>query len=264
MADACATCGHERDVHQGANATEWCRRPGCTCTKFERANPTVEQITCLCGHPEHPDHDTEEPARICRACQREDRHPAGCWGLFPQGSVAVEVDEHGQPVGDDLHQAIQAATTALCDQHPAIGLSDPWAQVARIAVEAAMPVLLQATRDRLADLEVHATELRCLIEDAVGYVEAEAGWGDTTAARMRAALQVDGPARGHAILHEVERLRVLRRALHAKVIDYHEALRNRVHGGIAADRLLQAVIDLADAFGDPALDQAAQREDDDG
>jgi hypothetical protein len=55
---------------------------------------------------------------------------------------------------DDLHQAIQAATTALCDQHPAIGLADPWAQVARIAIEAAMPVLLQATRDWLVDLDL--------------------------------------------------------------------------------------------------------------
>jgi hypothetical protein len=55
---------------------------------------------------------------------------------------------------DDLHQAIQAATTALCDQHPAIGLADPWARVARIAVETAAPVLLHATRDWLVDLDL--------------------------------------------------------------------------------------------------------------
>jgi len=115
----------------------------------EPADPTVEQTTCLCGHPEHPDHDTEEPARICRTCQREDRHPAGCWGLFPQGSVAVEVDEHGQPV-DDLHQAIQAASDALRKRISESIEDGTWwrvdfvGKVARVAVEAAWAALVDA------------------------------------------------------------------------------------------------------------------------
>jgi hypothetical protein len=119
---------------------------------------------------------------------------------------------------DDLHQAIQAAITALCDQHPAIGLSDPWAQVARIAVETAAPVLLQATRDRLAALEVHAAELHDVLEqlwDLFGSqfssdpARAFRTDGAEIGNRVRAALQVDGPARGHTILEEVQRLRAL-------------------------------------------------------
>jgi hypothetical protein len=155
---------------------------------------------------------------------------------------------------DDLHQAIQVATTALCDQHPAIGLSDPWAQVARIAVGAAWPHAegvianarnkvdrqreanaamqrqaddaratargamrkqldlqqeLQATRDRHADLEVYAAELRDLLEDACVFVGRWEGHPDAAelANRIGTTLQVDGPARGHTILTEVQRLR---------------------------------------------------------
>jgi hypothetical protein len=111
----------------------------------------------------------------------------------------------------DLHQAIQAATTALCDQHPAIGLSDPWAQVARIAVEAAASVLLQAIRDRLADLEVQVAELRDLLEQANPRIGTLLAGDDHYAlkARIETVLQVDGPARGHAILAEVQRLHAL-------------------------------------------------------
>ncbi len=53
---------------------------------------------------------------------------------------------------DDLHQAIHAATAALRDQHPAIGLSNPWAKVARIAVEAAWPYALEAAVNQFRSL----------------------------------------------------------------------------------------------------------------
>jgi hypothetical protein len=156
---------------------------------------------------------------------------------------------------DDLHQAIQAAITALCAQHPAIGLSDPWAQVARIAIEAAMPILLQAIRDRYAALEVHAAELRDLLEQlewaGSGAPEATAAWDCCPVCgllrqepaggfhlddcKLAHALQAAGPARGHAILDEVERLR-------------------------EENRQLQIAYDRASAPPDTALDQAAPRE----
>src|SRR6266545_4111793 len=72
------------------------------------------------------------------------------------------------PVGPpDLQQAIHAATVALRNHDPVIGLSDPWAQPARIAVEAAYPLLLHATRDRHDALEVYAAELRGLLERSI-------------------------------------------------------------------------------------------------
>ena len=111
-------------------------------TQAEVARAELDQgpAVCLCGHPEHPDHDTDTQYRICVTCQREDRHPAGCWGWFAEGSRAIEVDEHGNEVGPpDLRQAIRAATDALRQADPAIGLAEPWAKVARIAIEAAFP-----------------------------------------------------------------------------------------------------------------------------
>jgi hypothetical protein len=159
-----------------------CRVTDCTCTKFEKADPTVEQTTT------------------------------------------------------DLHQAIQAATTALCDQHPAIGLSDPWAQVARIAVETAAPVLLQAarsdidgwrtlaqkserrigelleqlqaTRDRHAALEVQVAKVQQFLDESpIGPTRSQACL--TLFNIQQVIEQVDGPARGYAILHEVQRLHAL-------------------------------------------------------
>jgi hypothetical protein len=253
--DACLTCGHSRAFHQNAaGAADRCHLIGCTCTKFEQADPKFEQATCLCGHPEHPDHDTEEPARICRTCQREDRHPAGCWGLFPQGSVAIEVDEHGQPVGDDLHQAIQAAAEptpvdlgGVAADLRSIAAKGAWGipELAAERIVAVTPDLvaeLQASRDRHADLEVQVAELRDLL------ARRQWGWqgchvcgeyfvnGHLPDCRIAAALQADGPARGHAILAEVERLR--------------EAIREALpHVPYRVEQ------DLRDA-----LDQAAQRE----
>ncbi len=52
----------------------------------------------------------------------------------------------------DLHQAIHAATVALRNHHPAISLSDPWAQPARIAVEAAWPHALEAAVNQFRSL----------------------------------------------------------------------------------------------------------------
>jgi hypothetical protein len=204
--------------------------------------------------------------------------------------VAVEVDEHGQPVADDLHQAIQAAADAL---KPEGWVEGPVyrREVARIAVEVAAPVLLQATRDRLADLEgdkatigdeldkahakitdhrqrieslcdrntdleVQVAELHDLLEQAGEYVlRVPAENANVLWDQIQAALQVDGPTRGHAILHEVERLRTF-------VEEVTQALQpGRWRGfdgpgGVSKDEVIG---DVAAAV--QHLDQAAQRED---
>jgi len=55
---------------------------------------------------------------------------------------------------------------ALRDDHPAIGLSDPWTQPARIAIEAAYPLLLHAARDRVHSLEVQVAKVRQLLDES--------------------------------------------------------------------------------------------------
>jgi hypothetical protein len=220
VADACIICGHDRDQHPPNHFAMFgwhCKVVGCPCGQFEPANPTVEGA-------QGGDAVAQVPALRPEPALQRQRLTKPATATDPTGAVA------GPP--DDLHQAIQAATTALCDQHPAIGLSDPWAQVARIAVEAAMPVLLHATRDRHADLHQ-------AIQAA-------------TDARLRAALQVDGPARGHAILAEVQRLRKVEQAAR-EFLDAAEA----VPQAVSWDEFQAAANRLGDA-----LDQAAQREDD--
>jgi hypothetical protein len=317
-----------------------CKVVGCSCGQFEPAGNTGPPPVVISFEPDEP---VEKIVAAFEAGSKGATGPPS----DPTGAVA------GPP---DLHQAIQAATTALCDQHPAIGLSDPWAQVARIAVEAAWPhaegvianardkvdrkreanaamqrqadddlhqaiqaiqaatgalrelstwpreqcefaartatvaaapVLLQATRDRLAlpqcpecrepmkpdeprvaawsstywvhqecgddsdragvnplqqlrdrlaDLEVYAAELRDLLEQSIGHTTISMDGlcsydgGDPSHAHcwwcgqlqvgvansehladchVAAVLQVDGPARGHAILDEVQRLHAL-------------------------------------------------------
>ncbi len=77
-------------------------------------------------------------------------------------------------------------------------------------------------------------------------------------ARVRAVLQTDGPARGHAILQEIQRLRTFKG-------DIRAALRpGRWRGfdgpdGISKDEVIADVVGAL-----TALDQAAQREVDDG
>ena len=65
---------------------------------------------------------------------------------------------------------------------------------------------LQATRDRLAEVEVYAAELRDLLEQ-LGDADI---WSDGQLAeldpKVQAVLQADGPARGRKVLDEVQRL----------------------------------------------------------
>jgi hypothetical protein len=191
---------------------------------------------------------------------------------------------------DDLHQAIQAAYRAIHDHalHQVIdGVATCYCQGAgELAVEAAAPILLQATRsdidgwrtlaqkserrigelleqlqatrDRHADLEVHAADLRDLLERATERLEYSAHeTGDYhtwhVAERCRAVLQVDGPARGHAILEEVERLREFERAVRT-------ALQPWYWTGIDADGKSYQDVVAEVTTAHAALDQAAQRE----
>src|SRR6266545_8039817 len=171
MADLCLTCGHERDIHQGANATEWCDIPGCSCTKFEPADPKIEQTQ---GGDAH-DHALDLPGqqRGSGAAGADVTGPAGATETPPAGGPDHWKQSEAElppttPAGPpDLQQAIHAATVALRNHDPVIGLSDPWAQPARIAVEAAYPLLLHATRDRHDALEVYAAELRGLLERSI-------------------------------------------------------------------------------------------------
>ncbi len=52
MADLCLTCGHKHRHHSGLANMIDCDIPGCTCTKFEPADPKIEQtpdLDCSCG-----------------------------------------------------------------------------------------------------------------------------------------------------------------------------------------------------------------------
>ena len=175
---------------------------------------------CQCGHDEtaHPGPTGRPRHGICTTCgySRQGAPTGFCWGWAPPTTPA------GPP---DLQQAIHAGTVALRDQHPAIGLSDPWAKVAHIAVEAAAPVLLQATRDRHADLEMQVAELRDLLEQSISTPDYDSdgqcnycrmdiqrisrhshcwqcgltGGQHLDDCRIDAALQTSGHARGHTI-----------------------------------------------------------------
>lgn len=128
----------------------------------------------------------------------------------------------------DLGEAIKAGVFALMHKpfnlHP-----DGGRPMARAVLEAAAPVLLQATRDRLADLEMYAAELHDLLTRttrirAAGQEgrctfchqfpdHAHCWWcgihepSHLSDCPVAHALQADPPARGRAILEEVERLR---------------------------------------------------------
>jgi hypothetical protein len=115
----------------------------------ERADPKVEQATCLCGHPQHPDHDTRLPALICATCQRENRHPPRCWGWHPK------VEQATTTTPDKVEQAIQAANAAIVEGVKQMHLTNAGMDIGRIAVEAAAPILLE----RLAEVERAAREL---------------------------------------------------------------------------------------------------------
>jgi hypothetical protein len=210
-----------------------CEIPGCSCIEFSAHVTGPAGVTTPPEPPAGPKPITNvDGLRITGLTEEEAE------------SFMAAIAEQRAPVGPpDLHQAIQAATTALCDQHPAIGLADPWAQVARIAVETAAPVLLQATRDRHADLEVYAAELRDLLEQAFNDdVRPDPRGRRELVTKVQAALQVDGPARGQTILAENERLRRGLRAL----LDHHAS----------EDAWPGSPLDIARQ----ALDQAAQRE----
>jgi hypothetical protein len=259
MNEPCLTCGHGRAFHQNAvGAADRCHLIDyCTCPKFEPAGNTGPPPVAISFEPDEP---VEKIVAAFEAGSKGATGPPS----DPTGAVA------GPP---DLHQAIQAATTALCDQHPAIGLSDPWAQVARIAVEAAASVLLQAIRDRLADLKVYAAELRDLIQSMEWYgtrcnvdiagcedeevcpvCDASQDEGHRADCRLAHMLQVDGPARGHAILDELRQLRRLRRLTERCCNPY---LDGEYSTYTQADALYQLEVWLRDH---PQDDQAAQRE----
>jgi hypothetical protein len=170
----------------------------------------------------------------------------------------------------DLQQAIQVADKALSDTYDWSDYDSGW-DIARIAVEAAAPVLLQATRDRHADLQAYCAELRETLAELFDLLHVmtlspkereSVNVRDlqVVEARVRAALQVQGPPQTHR--GEVERLRVFHRVARAKILAYQQALTRREHAGVAAGKLADALVDLVEAFGDPALDQgAAQGED---
>jgi len=241
-----------------------CDIPGCTCTKFEPADPKIEQTQ---GGDAH-DHALDLPGqqRGSGAAGADVTGPAGATETPPAGGPDHWKQSEAElppttPAGPpDLAQAIHAATVALRNHHPAIGLSDPWAQPARIAVEAAAPVLLHVTRDRHAALEVHVAELRGALEQIRQlYLDLTAKgqlnfYVTKSYDVAMAALQTDGPARGHAILHEVQRLRTFKG-------DIRAALRpGRWRGfdgpdGVSKDEVIADVVGAL-----TALDQAAQRE----
>ncbi len=183
---------------------------------------------------------------------------------------------------DDLPQAIQAAYRAIHDHalHQVIdGMATCYChRAAALAVNAAAPVLLHATRDRHADLEVHVAELKDTLAELFDLLHvmtlsskerASVNVRDSQVieARVRAVLQTDGPARGHAILQEVQRLRKANDGLYrqamAKELRALQEFRRTVFAALPViwpkdDPHADTFRKIAEAHN--ALDQAAQRE----
>lgn len=220
-------------------------------------------------------------------------HCATC-GL-PRDHATHDQDVAGPP---DLAHAIQAAKDALWEQKGLIWSPAAIQRQAQLCVEAAAPVLLQATRDRLAEaergvlwaedrnagLEVYAADLHQLLKSFewsgrlsdcpyCGHLNQS---GHTADCRLAAALQTDPPARGRAILEEVERLREDVAQLDHARQDLFAELRAVREGNDRLQEFQQAIID---AFGEfrwdrvsaalvalhaPALDLGAAREEDGG
>lgn len=120
---------------------------------------------------------------------------------------------------------------------------------------------LQATRDRLADLEVYAAELHDLLNEL--FYRGGSGVLDR---KIRTALQTEPPARGRAILDQVERLRKVTEAcpsserlrLLADWLDLHDNDR-RYRGPREVQDDLRKFADAVDA-----LDLGAAQEEDRG
>ncbi len=217
-----------------------------------------------------------------------------------QVEQAVKADLH-----QAIHAATEAAADALMDD-PAPWTAphqmvDAARGAARMVVEAAAPVLLhatraenelllerieahsiegirlenelQATRDRHADLEVQVAELRDLLEQSIsGQADCwrcdMPGGYHLVGCTVAAALQTSGPARGHAILQEVQRFqRAIPWILNAHVISCYFCEDDAVTiVGNTDDDFMPACQPCADqvARNLAALDQAAPGEVDHG
>ncbi len=182
---------------------------------------------------------------------------------------------------DDLPQAIQAAYRAIHDHalHQVIdGVATCYCQrAAELAVNAAAPILLQATRDRHAALEVQAAKLRDLLEQMATehLFDQEASidwdWLHEMKRKVLAVLQISGPDRGHTILQEVQRLREANDGLYrqamAKELRALQEFRRTVFAALPViwpkdDPHADTFRKIAEAHN--ALDPAAQREADGG
>ncbi len=202
---------------------------------------------------------------------------------------------------DDLPQAIHAAYRAIHDHalHQVIdGMATCYChRAAALAVNAAAPVLLHATRDRHAALEVQAAELRDLLEQSISAPDYDSdgkcnycrmdvarlsrhghcwqcgliGGVHLADCRIGAALQTDGPDRGHTILQEVQRLREANDGLYrqamAKELRALQEFRRTVFAALPViwpkdDPHADTFRKIAEAHN--ALDPAAQREADGG
>jgi len=132
-------------------------------------------------------------------------------GWSEAGPVAAGVEgpsKHADATGptlDPLQEAVRAARVLRNIVSVSFRVPDSHLTEALGAVEAGA-IALEASSDRLADLEVYAAELRDLLEQVSGYNGFDflpTGLYD----KIRAALQVEPPARGRIVLEELELLR---------------------------------------------------------
>lgn len=167
---------------------------------------------------------------------------------YPEGHAMAQVARAGE-LGADALEQLEATRAPLAELAV---LRHSNAQMRDLTRE--QDQAIQATRDRLADLEVYATELH----EALAELWVDLGQQGRRYVvehdlhrKVVAALAVQPPQRGRALRDQVERLRMFRKQIADALSDID----------IPNEDVVRLVADALVWLDDPTLDQAAaQRE----